>query len=119
MPSAFVLMEKLPLTPNGKIDRKSLPAPDMSHLTQEGSYVAPGSETEEKLARLWADLLKLERVGIYDNFFESGGHSLLGIWAVSRIQEEFGVDIPLQTLFENPTISGLANVLNAIEGSET
>ncbi|WP_241095926.1 AMP-binding enzyme, partial [Pseudomonas viridiflava] len=73
VPSHLVLLEQMPLTPNGKLDRKALPAPDVSLAQQD--YVAPQSEMEQQLAAIWADVLKVERVGITDNFFELGGHS--------------------------------------------
>ena len=77
-------LERLPLTPNGKLDRKALPAPDMTR--SEVGYVAPRTPIEETLAGIWAELLKLDKVGIHDNFFELGGHSLLAITLIERMR---------------------------------
>jgi amino acid adenylation domain-containing protein len=106
-PSAIVLLERLPLTPNGKLDRRALPAPEGGAYAAK-EYEAPVGEIEAKLAVVWADLLKLERVGRQDNFFELGGHSLLATRVVSRIHDAFQVEIPLSRFFEAPTIADLA-----------
>ncbi len=104
VPSAFVELDGLPLTPNGKVDRHALPLPDQS----EESFVAPRTSIEEALARIWAEILKLERVGIHDNFFHIGGHSLLATQVISLIGRAFQIDIPLRALFEKPTVEELA-----------
>jgi amino acid adenylation domain-containing protein len=114
VPSAFVMLEKIPLSANGKIDRKALPAPDMGESTQMRDYVAPRNQTQSQLAGLWAEVLKLERVGIDDNFFESGGHSLTATQLISRIRGLLGVDVPLQSLFRAPTVAGYAEYIEAI-----
>ncbi|MEB3279243.1 MAG: amino acid adenylation domain-containing protein [Lyngbya sp.] len=112
IPSNFVLLENLPLTPNGKVDRRALPAPNIqSELTDQ--YVAPRTPTEEILAQIWAQVLKVEQVGIYDNFFELGGHSLLATQVISRVQEAFGISLPLRYLFESPTIDRLSQAILA------
>ncbi|MCF3627071.1 amino acid adenylation domain-containing protein [Planktothrix agardhii 1801] len=108
VPNAFVILEALPLTPNGKIDRRALPAPD---LQGKGEYIAPRNPIEEKLAQIWAEVLKLERVSIEDNFFELGGHSLLATQVISRCQEAFEIALPLRYLFESPTIAQLSAVI--------
>jgi amino acid adenylation domain-containing protein len=108
VPSVFVLLENLPLTPNGKLDRKALPEPDQNRSGLEQSFVAPRNLVEETLARVWADLLKVERVSIHDNFFDLGGHSLLGTQVVSRVRSVFQVELSLRALFEAPTVAGLA-----------
>jgi amino acid adenylation domain-containing protein len=108
IPSAFVFLESLPLTLNGKIDRKSLPLPDRHRDGLEQAYVAPRSPTEEILAGIWAEVLKIEQVGIHANFFDLGGHSLLATQVMSRLRKALRVDLPLRALFEAPTIAGLA-----------
>jgi amino acid adenylation domain-containing protein len=108
LPTGFVMLDKLPLTPNGKLDRKRLPAPGNVPSPAEGRYMAPRDFTERTLANLWSDLLKLGEVGIQDDFFALGGHSLLATRLVSQIRREFGVEISLRAIFENPTIERLA-----------
>jgi amino acid adenylation domain-containing protein len=108
VPAAFVFLDSLPLTPSGKIDREALPAPDASRPELENVFVAPRMLTEELVAGTWAEILKLERVGIHDNFFELGGHSLLATQVISRLRESFNVALPLRSIFESPTVAGLA-----------
>jgi len=114
VPSAFVYLDALPRTPNGKIDRGALPAPDQISAALDQSYVAARTPEEEKLAKIWAQVLKLNRVGIHDNFFELGGHSLLATQVMSRLREAFQVELNLRELFEHPTVAGLAESLEAI-----
>jgi surfactin family lipopeptide synthetase A len=113
VPSNFVFLEALPLTSNGKVDRRALPAPDRARRELTVTFVAPRTQTEEVLARIWAEVLKLERVGIHDNFFDLGGHSLLAAQVVSRLREAFHEEIPLRSLFEVPTVAGLAERIEA------
>jgi hypothetical protein len=110
VPSAYVEMEQLPLNHNGKIDRKSLPAPERARPEQE--YVAPRNVTEETLCRLWQEILRRDRVGIHDNFFRTGGHSLLAAQLNTRMRESFKMDLPLRRMFEVPTIAQLAEVID-------
>jgi amino acid adenylation domain-containing protein len=110
VPSAFVLMEALPLLPNGKLNRNALPAPDLS--SYQRNFVAPRSQTEIEIAAIWAEVLGLEKVGIYDNFLELGGHSLLGSLVISRLNEAFSVQFPVTALFESPTVAGLSDRLS-------
>ena len=113
IPAAFVLLDALPLTPNGKIDRKQLSAPVRAD-SEQVAYVAPRTPTEELLARIWAEVLGLERVGIDDNFFKLGGHSLLATQIIIRGRQAFQVDLPLRRLFEMPTIAALAGTIEEL-----
>ncbi|HLO84887.1 MAG TPA: amino acid adenylation domain-containing protein [Nostocaceae cyanobacterium] len=117
IPSSFVMMDQLPLTPSGKVDRQKLPAPNDSRPVLESPYVPPQNSLQEKLAEIWMQVLGIEPVGIYDNFFELGGHSLLTAQILNPISEFFGVEVPLLSFFENPTISGLAEVIDNIDKS--
>jgi acyl carrier protein len=116
LPSAFVPLGALPLTPHGKVDRRALPAPGRQRGEAGGSYVAPRNAVEEVLADIWASVLEVERVGARDNFFDLGGHSLLGTQVTSRILDAFAVELPLRRLFETPTIEGLAEALLEASG---
>jgi amino acid adenylation domain-containing protein len=108
IPSSFVFLEALPLTPNGKVDRRALPAPDQSRPDLKEAFVAPRTEAEKVIAGIWSEVLKLDKVGIHDNFFNLGGHSLLATQVVSRVRKAFDVDVPLRAIFETPTLLGLA-----------
>lgn len=108
-PSALVILESLPLTANGKVDRRALPAPVMSHLSD--SYEAPGNPTEEALATIWADILGVDQVGIRDNFFDLGGHSISATQVVSQVYQSFGADLSVQSIFDRPTIAQLAEAI--------
>jgi amino acid adenylation domain-containing protein len=109
VPASFILLDGLPLTPNGKVDRQSLPRLDERRDGGgEKVFVAPRDEVEERVAVLWGDVLGLDRVGVEDNFFEAGGHSLLAARLIGRLREAFQVDLPLAVLFEVPTVAGLA-----------
>ncbi len=108
VPSSWVFLESLPLNANGKIDRKALPAPDANRADLGVEYVAPRTEMEQLLAGIWAEVLKVERVGIHDNFFALGGHSLLATQLVARTGEKTSIVVPVRVLFDAPTVSALA-----------
>ena len=112
VPAQFVFLDAFPLTQNGKIDRKALPAPSHANVSAAHEFVAPRNETEQKVAAMWVELLKVEKIGIHDDFFDLGGHSLMAIKALSRIREEFDVDLPLATLLQAPTVAQLAALLH-------
>ncbi|MGY2372553.1 amino acid adenylation domain-containing protein [Pseudomonas sp. SDO5201_S390] len=106
VPAAYVRLDSLPLTNNGKVDRKALPAPDQDAILSRG-YEAPQGEVEITLAQIWADVLKVERVGRHDNFFELGGHSLLAVSLIERMRQvDFSADV--RVLFKQPTLAALA-----------
>ena len=113
-PANLILLDRLPLTPNGKIDHKALPAPDQADGKSEAGFVPPGSEAEKALADIWLEVLNLDKVGVTDNFFELGGHSLLATQVFARVQAAFGVEVPLRTIFDKPTIAELASVLEEL-----
>jgi acyl carrier protein len=107
VPSAFVTLERLPLTPSGKLNRRALPAPDpASYATRQ--YEAPQGELEQGLARIWQELLQIDRIGRQDNFFDLGGHSLLAMRMVARAHSCLAVEIPVRLLFDAPTIQQLS-----------
>lgn len=108
VPAASVILDALPLTPNGKVDRKVLPAPEAHHEPSQ-EYVAPRTENEQIMAKIWAQVLGIEQVGINDNFFELGGDSILGIQVISRANQA-GLKLAPQRLFEHPTVAGVAAV---------
>ncbi|MBD8093605.1 non-ribosomal peptide synthetase [Pseudomonas fluorescens] len=106
VPTHFMFLDQMPLTPNGKLDRKGLPEPDASLMQQH--YVAPQTELEQQIAAIWAEILHLPRVGLDDNFFEVGGHSLLAIQITSRVQAELGLEVPLVEVFQTETLRAYA-----------
>jgi amino acid adenylation domain-containing protein len=103
VPAVFVALPELPLTPNGKLDREALPLPDADNKLQAENYISPRTLLEEKLSALVANLLGVAQVGVNDNFFLIGGHSLLGTQLIARIRDTFGVELPLRTIFQSPT----------------
>ncbi len=119
VPALFVTLPALPLTPNGKIDRRALPEPQSVPL-RTSEYVAPRTPEEEVVAGIWAGVLRVERVGVYDNFFVLGGHSLLATQVVSRLREAFHIPLPLRSIFEKPTVAGLAvEIANVRSGRDS
>ena len=133
VPSGFVILDAMPLNASGKIDRRSLaalPPPDLSKRELASEFVAPATETQEKLCGIWGEVLGLKpistgngdgsqpAVGIYDNFFELGGHSLLATQLISRVRETFDIDIALRYIFDAPTVSAFAEHVEIALGSE-
>jgi amino acid adenylation domain-containing protein len=114
VPAAYVSLQALPLTPNGKTDYDALPDPDNTNILPEQDSVAPRTLLEENLSGILASLLGRERVGIHDNFFLIGGHSLLGTQLIARIQESFGVELPLRSIFDRPTSAELAQEIERL-----
>ncbi|MBC1239444.1 MULTISPECIES: non-ribosomal peptide synthetase [Nostoc] len=112
LPSVFVQLKTLPLTTNGKIDRRALPVPDGDRPELAEVYVAPRSEMEREIARVWQELLNLEKVGVNDNFFDLGGHSLLMVQVNSKLQKFMNLNISIVEMFQNPTINSLAQYLS-------
>ncbi|MFL0809495.1 MAG: amino acid adenylation domain-containing protein [Agarilytica sp.] len=108
VPSVFQQLDKMPLTPNRKVDRLALPQPDLSQFI-ENQYIAPTSETEIRIADIWCELIGIDKVGVQTDFFEVGGHSLLAAQLSARVMEEFSVSSTVKEIFENPTISELAD----------
>jgi amino acid adenylation domain-containing protein len=111
VPSAFVLLEQLPLTPSGKINRKALPLPEINGADETGVHSSPATDVEKSIAEIWRELLHVENVGLNDNFFDLGGHSLLVVEAQAKLRELLGFDLPVVKLFQYPTIHSLATFL--------
>jgi acyl carrier protein len=116
VPAVFSILDEFPLTPNGKIDRKALPAPDQG---SSHSYTPPRTATEEKLVTIWETLLGVDQVGVLDDFFGLGGHSLLATQLISRIRDQLEVKLPLNCLFDTPTVAGLAAAVDTLQWALT
>jgi len=117
VPSQIVLLDALPLTRNGKVDRKALPAPAEGDLAAERQLEAPRTATEIALAHMWRELLEIERIGVNEDIFDLGAHSLLAMRAVVRMRNELAVDVPLRSLFEHPTIAGMAHLIDHLRAT--
>jgi amino acid adenylation domain-containing protein len=113
VPSAFVRLDALPLTANGKVDRKALPQPEDPTSRARNNYVAPRAELERSLVTIWQQLLRVETVGVEDNFFDLGGHSLLLVRLSQEIQNSLGLEVALVEMFEHPTVASLARHLSS------
>ena len=113
IPSAFMIMDALPLTPNGKVDRRALPAPERMRPELETEYVAPRNEAEEMIANIWKDVLDIEQVGVFDDFYELGGDSLLVARMMARLRDAFEVDLSAASLLDAHTIADLTAVMTA------
>jgi acyl carrier protein len=111
VPAVFVFLDALPLTPNGKVNRRALPAPEADPDAFGTEFVAPRTPLEEQIAEVWAAVLGMEKVGLDDTFWDLGGHSLLATRVLSRLYEALGVELPLQTLFEHPTLVDFAETV--------
>jgi amino acid adenylation domain-containing protein len=115
IPSFFVILDEIPLTATGKVNRRALPDPGNLRPELDVAYVAPRTPMEEEVAKVWAKVLSLDRIGIHDNFFELGGDSLLVTKLIAQIQQDLRVDLPVRLLFESPTIAQLAARISAIQ----
>jgi len=120
VPSLFVAMDRLPLGATGKVDRYRLPDPaSQPAMSGDGNFVGPRNRVEEDLARIWSHLLLRERVGVHDNFFVLGGHSLTVVQLATRIRDSFGVDVPIHRIFEAPTLAELSLVILQMQAAQT
>ena len=117
IPSAFVFLDALPLTTRGKVDRRALPVPDERRPDIEASFAAPRNAVEEALAEIWGEVLGIEKVGIQDNFYELGGHSLMATQIISRFRDTFQVELQLHQFFETLTIAGLSESIEEAKNS--
>ena len=116
VPSVFVALPELPLTETGKVNRRALPDPGKSRPNLATPWVAPTTEVESKLAAIWEDVLTLDRVGVNDNFFDLGGHSLAATRVVSQVIKQFQLELPLLALFQSPTVAEMAAVITEYQG---
>jgi amino acid adenylation domain-containing protein len=113
IPSDFVMVDALPLTPAGKVDRRALPLPDRTRPDLDSTFVAPHTETQSLIAKIWSQILGVEHVGVYDDFFDLGGHSLMATQILSRLRDIVNVEIPLRAMYEIPTVANLAEAVEA------
>jgi thioesterase domain-containing protein/acyl carrier protein len=118
VPGTILELERLPLMPNGKLDRRALSRIVPAEQRDERTYVAPRTPEEEVLANIWAELLQVKQVGIHDNFFEMGGHSLLTLQLTSRIRLAFAIEIPVSALFTAPTVAEMAEHIESVKGQK-
>lgn len=118
IPSSFVFLDALPLSPNGKVDRLALPDPGQSRPDLDAPYVTPTTPIEQEVAKIWGEVLSLDQVGIHDNFFDLGGHSLAATRVISRVIKGFGLELPLQSLFAAPTVAEMTVVITEHQGKK-
>lgn len=111
IPSHFVFLDALRVLPTGKVNRRALPAPDRIHPGLDSAYVQPRSQTEGSVAGIWQEVLHLDEVGIHDNFFDLGGHSLAASRVISRVVQKFQLELPVKALFESPTVAEMAAII--------
>ncbi|MDZ7356795.1 MAG: amino acid adenylation domain-containing protein [candidate division KSB1 bacterium] len=119
IPSIFIKLSAFPLLPNGKIDRQALPKPDNDRPNMDKDYVAPRDAWEFGLVRIWEEVLNVRPIGVTDNFFELGGHSLLAVRLIGQIQQRLGRGLPLNALFQEPTVENLARILRLGDGTSS
>ena len=117
LPNFWVRMQTWPLTPSQKLDRNALPKPDLTNATHGVEYVAPRNAVEHKLAAIWQEVLGLAQVGVESDFFDLGGHSLLATQIVSRVRKVYGLDFPLRSLMESPTVAHMAALITNLQSS--
>ena len=117
IPAAFVMLDALPRTANGKLDRIALPIPEASTV-ETTEYIGPRTPVEETLVAIFEKLLHVKQVGVNDDFFQLGGHSLLAIQLVTRIREALGVEVSLRSIFDGPTVAGIAETIAAMTESD-
>jgi acyl carrier protein len=108
IPAVFVELDCMQLLPSGKIDRLALPSPSLDHLARRRTIAYPRTDVERTLSSIWREVLKLDQLGINDDFFDLGGHSLSGMRVLARVRRDFLVDVPIRSLFDKPTIAELA-----------
>jgi len=118
VPSTFVALQALPLTPNGKVDRRALPPPSPVRPDLDTPFMAPRTPIEEELAQIWAETLSVDQVGIHDNFFDLGGHSLAATRVISQVIKKFHLEISLESLFQSPTVATMAAVITASQAKK-
>jgi acyl carrier protein len=114
LPASFVRLDAFPMTPHGKIDRAALPEPTAENTVSNDSFEAPGSPVEERLAGILTALLGVDEVGVDDNFFQMGGHSLLGAQVIARVRDSFGVELSLRSLFDHPTVREMSTEIERL-----
>jgi acyl carrier protein len=115
VPALVMLLDEMPLTPSGKINRRALPEPDESARAVVQEFVAPRTAVEGVVAKVWSEILNVEKIGVNDNFFDLGGHSLLATQVISRLKSSFKSNLPLRSLFESPTVAELSAEIVALE----
>lgn len=118
VPSYFIFLNKMPLMPNGKTDRKALPATDLSLEYSGEKYVAPTTQAQQDLVKIWSEVLNVQKIGIHDNFFRIGGHSLLATQIISRVRSTYNVDLSLRSFFDHPTIYALSQDIEHLEARD-
>jgi acyl carrier protein len=115
IPAGFVVLDEFPLNSSGKVNRRALPVPQLDNLAEQGEFVEPDTPVERLLAQISKQVLGIEQIGRNDNFFELGGHSLMATQLVSRVRDTFEIDLPLQSMFEVPTVAGLAEQIETLQ----